>query len=144
MRKNFSQPVKKGETQTDVSVGDISSGSAIAVGRGWEANVVSQTAPPAANSAGPLEGAPTMADLDQIIDQSDLAAERKNATRDMLHTRFVPEIEKGEQADVLTVQQQLIEISNCLPELRTPLRLFIENLADVSVPVKIVARKLLA
>ncbi|MCB8945309.1 MAG: hypothetical protein H6658_16300 [Ardenticatenaceae bacterium] len=135
--------MKKGEKRENFS--EI--GSVIYSGRGYEAQVTAKTLTqeyvqqPAAMSLS--ENAPSMEELDQFIDSSSIPEEAKKETKATLHQGLLVELNKGEQASVATVKEQLVMITDSLPTIREKLRCFIENHEGISKTVRFVTHKML-
>lgn len=138
--------MKKSEKRESPSIYDIGSSTGIFIGRGYEDQVAAKTiqqeyAPQVAMSL--PENAPSMEQLDQFIENSSLPQESKEATKVTLHEKLLAELQKGEQASVQAVKQQLTDITATLPDIRIYLRSFIENYAGVSKTIRILTHKLL-
>ena len=141
-----SSPMKKSEKKDGPSIYDIGSASGIAVGRGYEDQVAAQAPPqeyipPVAMSL--PETCTSMEQLDEYIDNSSLTEEDKKATKATLHEELLAELQKGDQANVLIVKQQLTDITTSLPGIRVYLRSFIDNYAGTSKTIRILSHKLL-
>ena len=111
-----------------VSVNDIAAGNSIAIGRGFE-EVVSQKswfyAAPAVN-------------LDNFA-----ASDQSNDYQQNLDN-LLAEIQQGEGANILTIQQQLTYLKLLRPDLAPSLRIQLENMPGLSTPIRILARHCLA
>jgi hypothetical protein len=144
---NFDSPLKKGERKNGLTIEEITTPTPIAVGRGYEDQVATKSAAlesePAAMAMVIVEESPTMEKLAQIIDESPLPPKAKSEAHETLSNGLVKELEKGEQANSLIIKKQLDQITAVFPDIRSSLRLFIENYVGVSKTIKILTHKLL-
>lgn len=140
-------PMKKNEKRDGPSIYDIGSASGIAIGRGYEDQVAAQMPPPQEYMPPVAMSLPetctSMEQLDEYIDSSSLTEEDKKATKATLREELLAELQKGEEANVLIVKQQLTDITTNLPGIRVYLRSFIDNYAETSKTIRILSHKLL-
>lgn len=127
-------PYKRGNES--VSVNDIAAGNSIAIGRGFE-EVVSQKSWFYAASAPFPEDLPTPA-------PAQFATPAQQADYQAKLDKLMGELQHGEGGNILTIQQQLIELKLLRPDLAPALRIELENKPGLSTPIRILARHCLA
>ena len=142
----YNSPLKKNGKQ-ETSIDEIQNPTGIAIFRGYEENVTVEIMQ-VQQSAAPLlqvnsEEPPTQEKIEEIITDSSLLPEEKDKTTDTFRNGLVTELNKGDQANTMTIMKQLDFMRTLLPDIREPLRLFIDNYTDVSKAVKVLSHKLL-
>ena len=130
-----------------IAIGDMSSNSGIAIGRGTSSTV---------NTGGSIVGSAAfqiggnvsnpisnLQDLERIVDgNTTLSLDSKTSVRKSLSI-LQQVIDHGNSSNIRSVRQALFEISMTMPELQKPLLDFLEYSPTVSKPIKIIAYKLL-
>lgn len=131
----------RGKRINDVTVGDIAAGNSIAIGRGYE-DVVTRRLPARPAYRLPVEPTPNVNDLHERIAHSALPPIQKENGEKLLQT-ILAELNKGDDANILTIHWTLDKLKTLVPDLCPPLCSYIENATDVPVPVKILTRNVL-
>jgi len=124
-----------------ITTDEISDSRLIVMGRGKKAPV-QQTS---VVKGGRLIKPPKLifGELIAQIDESDLPPDLKGRMHSVLDD-LRSEVERGEAGDVKNTKMMLQEISGTMPDLNRPLMNWLEGTEHVSMPIKIVARKVLA
>ena len=151
---------------TQVTVDDIAGSAGIAIGRGFEAGM--QVMSPVSEVEETAVSAPTLEELETQIQQHTpllptgptsspvtdrdisfgppLGGENPPSTdsvADHFTSRLLPEIQKGDEADIFVIRDALQLLQTLTNELRQQIHRYIMNMPEASVPVKIVSHHLL-
>ena len=138
-------PTKRNGKQ-ETSIDDVINPSGISIFRGYEERVATQAVQ--VQSAAPmscdqLDELPTQESIEQIIIGSSLPADVKDKASSTFRDELVSELDKGDQANIKTIKDQLDWMKAMFPDISEPLRQFIKNYTGVSKAVRALSNQLL-